>query len=145
MLNLRYPAILRPDDGAFAVEIPDLDGCRTWGETVEEALANAREAVSLWLQDAAAGHGAVPPPSPIESRYFVEPALDVRLPLLLRARRMAMGATQKQAATALGVTYQVYQRFESPLKGNMTLKTLTRVLAFLGLDMELVESRRPAA
>ena len=43
----------------------------------------------------------------------------------------------------LGVTYQVYQRLESPLKGNMTIKTLTRVLAFLELDMELVEARHP--
>ncbi len=145
MANFRYPVLVRPDDGAFAAEVPDLEGCLTWGDSIDEALAHAREAVSLWLVDAAAGHGRVPPPSAIDTPYHVEPALDVWIPLLLRDRRIAIGATQKQVATALGVTYQVYQRFESPLKGNMTLKTLTRVLAFLGMDVELVETKRPAA
>ena len=139
-MNLSYPVLIRPDDGAFAVEVPDLEGCFTWGETVEEALDNAREAVSLWLQEAAGGKGKTPTPSAIDTPYRVEPALDVRVPLLVRERRKALGLTQKQAAGALGVTYQVYQRFESPLKGNLTLKTLNRVLAFLGLEMELVEA-----
>jgi len=145
-MDLRYPVIIRPDDGAFAAEVPDLEGCYTWGETAEKALANAQEAISLWLQDAALGHGRVPEPSEVDTPYRVEPALDVRVPLLVRDRRKALGFTQKQAAEALGVAYQVYQRFESPLKGNVTLKTLTRVLAFLGLDVELVEaSTRRAA
>jgi antitoxin HicB len=140
-MDLRYPVLVRPDDGAFSVVVPDLDGCFTWGETIEEAISNAREAISLWLQEAAAGRGAVPAPSDIDTPYRVEPALDVRVPLLLRERRKALGLTQKQAADALGVTYQVYQRFESPLKGNMTLKTLNRVLTFLGLEVELVEAQ----
>lgn len=141
-MDLRYPVSVRPDDGAFSVEVPDLEGCFTWGETVEEALDNAREAISLWLQEAAAGRQAVPAPSAIETPYRVEPSLDVRIPLLLRERRRALGLTQKKAAAALGVTYQVYQRFESPLKGNLTLKTLTKVLAFLGLEVALVEALR---
>ncbi len=139
-MDLHYPVLIRPDDGAFSVEVPDLDGCFTWGETVAEALANAREAISLWLQEAAAGSGVVPAPSAVDTPYRVEPSLDVRVPLLVRERRKALGLTQKQVASALGVTYQVYQRFESPLTGNLTLKTLTRILAFLGLEVELVEA-----
>jgi predicted RNase H-like HicB family nuclease/DNA-binding XRE family transcriptional regulator len=140
-MDLHYPVLIRTDDGAFAVVVPDLDGCFTWGQTVEEALVNAREAISLWLQEAAAGKIGVPVPSAIDTPYHVEPALDVRVPLLVRERRKALGLTQKQVADAMGVTYQVYQRFESPLKGNVTLKTLTRILSFLDLEMELVDAR----
>ncbi len=142
-MDLHYPVIIRkePDGSAYNVEVPDLDGCFTFGETLEEALANAEEAISLWLQDAAGGRGTVPVPSAnVDTPYRVEPSLDVRVPLLVRARRQSLGITQKQAAEALGVAYQVFQRFESPLKGNLTLKTLSRVLAFLGLDIELVET-----
>ena len=139
-MDLHYPVLVRPDDGAFAVEVPDLDGCFTWGETVEEALANAGEAISLWLQEAVAGKTPIPTPSALDTPYHVEQALDVRVPLQVRDRRKALGLTQKQVADALGVTYQVYQRFESPLTGNLTLKTLAKILAFLGLEVELVEA-----
>lgn len=34
-----------PDEGGYWVEVPALPGCVTQGETFEEALANAREAI----------------------------------------------------------------------------------------------------
>lgn len=43
-----YPAIIH-DDGGFWVEFPDLPGCNTEGETLEDALANASEALGLYL------------------------------------------------------------------------------------------------
>jgi predicted RNase H-like HicB family nuclease len=42
----RYTVVLTPeqDGSAYNVTIPALPGCFTWGATVEEALAMAREA-----------------------------------------------------------------------------------------------------
>ena len=41
------------EDGrdAWHASCPALKGCHTWGHTYEEALANAREAIDLCVQD----------------------------------------------------------------------------------------------
>jgi predicted RNase H-like HicB family nuclease len=41
------------EDGrpAWHASCPALKGCHTWGHTYEEALANVREAVELYVQD----------------------------------------------------------------------------------------------
>jgi len=41
------------EDGrpAWHASCPALRGCHTWGHTYEEALANVREAVELYVQD----------------------------------------------------------------------------------------------
>ena len=47
----RYTVLLYPEaDGGFSVTVPALPGCFTQGDTVDEALANAREATELWLE-----------------------------------------------------------------------------------------------
>jgi antitoxin HicB len=38
-----------PDEGGYWVKVPALPGCVTQGETVEEALANAREAIEAYV------------------------------------------------------------------------------------------------
>lgn len=44
---LRYSVLVEAEDdgSAYNVLVPALPGCFTWGATVEEALANAREAI----------------------------------------------------------------------------------------------------
>jgi predicted RNase H-like HicB family nuclease len=48
----RYTVILEydPEARAYSVVVPALPGCTSQGDTVEEALANAREAVSGHIQ-----------------------------------------------------------------------------------------------
>lgn len=38
-----------PDDDAFHVDVPELPGCMAHGDTPAEAVANAQDAISLWL------------------------------------------------------------------------------------------------
>lgn len=41
---------LTPDDGGgFLIEFPDLPGCISDGETVEEAIDNGADALKSWL------------------------------------------------------------------------------------------------
>jgi len=40
----------RGDDGYIVVECPSLPGCVSQGRTEEEALANIKEAIELWLE-----------------------------------------------------------------------------------------------
>lgn len=37
--------------GGFSVWVPDLPGCASQGETLEEALGNIKEAIELYLED----------------------------------------------------------------------------------------------
>jgi len=49
-MTFKLTAILEQDkDGVFAY-CPELKGCHTQGETVEEALVNLREAAELYLE-----------------------------------------------------------------------------------------------
>jgi len=48
---MKFNIILEPDeDGGFAVTVPALDGCFTQGDTEEEAIENAKEAILCYLE-----------------------------------------------------------------------------------------------
>ena len=40
------------EDDSFIAEVPELSGCFAHGASYEEALNNAKEAISLWLETA---------------------------------------------------------------------------------------------
>jgi predicted RNase H-like HicB family nuclease len=45
----RYTILVRPEDGAYVVDVPVLPGCHSIGDTLAEAIANAQEAMALYL------------------------------------------------------------------------------------------------
>jgi predicted RNase H-like HicB family nuclease len=45
-----YRVVMIESDEGFAVSCPALPGCHSQGNTREEALANIREAIQLWLE-----------------------------------------------------------------------------------------------
>ena len=56
--------VLEPsDEGGYTAYVPTLPGCISEGDTVEEAMANLREAIELYLEpvedDLASTEGAV--------------------------------------------------------------------------------------
>jgi predicted RNase H-like HicB family nuclease len=38
-------AIFKEKGSVYGVNVPDIPGCHSWGETIDEALANAKEAI----------------------------------------------------------------------------------------------------
>lgn len=44
---MRYPVVVMPDpeDGGFIAECPAIPGCVSEGETIEDAMANIRDAI----------------------------------------------------------------------------------------------------
>lgn len=51
MRNLQYRILLRREpEGGYTVTVPALPGCVTYGETVDEAIAMAREAVEVYVE-----------------------------------------------------------------------------------------------
>ena len=67
MPKLDYAVIIEPlaaeDGGGFVVTVPDLPGCMSDGETPEEALANVRDAIAAWIEEARALGRSIPRPS----------------------------------------------------------------------------------
>jgi len=65
--KLESPVLIEPlsaeDGGGFLATVPDLPGCMSDGETPEEALANVRDAVASWIDEARALGRSVPSPS----------------------------------------------------------------------------------
>ena len=51
-MSYRMEIIEDKEEGGFTVSYPDLPGCITCGETVERAVANARDAKKAWLETA---------------------------------------------------------------------------------------------
>jgi predicted RNase H-like HicB family nuclease len=49
-------------DGAFIAEVPELPGCMAHGNTQEAALANANDAIQLWIDTAQEFGDPVPEP-----------------------------------------------------------------------------------
>ena len=44
-MKLIYPAIFHKEDNSVWVEFPDLEGCQSFGDTIQEAYENAQEAL----------------------------------------------------------------------------------------------------
>lgn len=62
MPRKKFTVFLLPDEDAYQVVFPHYPNCITAGETVEEALRNAKEAIELVLEwEAEQGADPVPP------------------------------------------------------------------------------------
>ncbi len=58
----RYTILLQPEReaGGYSVIVPALPGCFTQGDTMEEAIANAEDAIQLYLEDLKAEGESIP-------------------------------------------------------------------------------------
>jgi predicted RNase H-like HicB family nuclease len=51
---MKIKAVIHPaEEGGFWAEVPALKGCYSEGDTLDEAIANIREAAEGWLEVAA--------------------------------------------------------------------------------------------
>lgn len=52
MAKKHYPIVIEQDrDGVFIVDCPVFEGCRSYGKTIDEALANISEAIQACVED----------------------------------------------------------------------------------------------
>ena len=66
---MRYPIAIEPGDEitAFGVVVPDLPGCFSAGESLDEAVSGAEEAAAAWIDAALDAGEAIPAVSSLES------------------------------------------------------------------------------
>lgn len=103
--KIDYPFAVRPlsaeDGGGYLVEFPDLPGCMSDGETVEEAIRNGEEAVRDWI--AAMKEAGRPIPAPSHSdRYSGK--WQMRVPKSLHRRLAGRARDEGVSLNTLAVT-----------------------------------------
>ena len=119
----RYLAIIDEADGVYGVTFPDAPGCTAMGETEEEAIDNATEALGEWVADELADGRDVP-----RARSYVEllkagefglgkGGVIAHVPLLIETGRLARAnisldsgllADIDEAASRRGVTRSAF-------------------------------------
>ena len=65
-MKLVYPACFYKEETGYSVVIPDLLGCCTQGETLEEAIQMAEDAALGWLLTALEENETIPEPTQIK-------------------------------------------------------------------------------
>jgi antitoxin HicB len=55
--------------GGFVATVPELKGCIADGDSREEALRNAYDAIECWLEDARQQGLAIPEPAPVGKQF----------------------------------------------------------------------------
>ena len=61
MKTLTYRVLLHKEpEGGYTVTVPVLQGCVTYGETLEEALEMAKDAIALYLESLSVHNDPIP-------------------------------------------------------------------------------------
>ena len=75
---MRYPVAIElgTDATAWGVIVPDLPGCFSAGDTLEEAMVQAEDAITGWIETALDDGQAIPAPSPVEALRTAHPEFE---------------------------------------------------------------------
>jgi predicted RNase H-like HicB family nuclease len=65
---MRFPVAIEIGSAtqAYGIVAPDLPGCFSAGDTLDEAMLNAEEAAAAWIDAALDADEAIPAPSPLD-------------------------------------------------------------------------------
>jgi antitoxin HicB len=134
---MHYFAKILKKEGAFIVSFPDLKNVNTYGETLNEAIKNAGEALNGSLESDFERGFSLPEPSEYNSKGFYKISVLPHLEIAYMLRKLRIGKTQGEIAHSLGISYQAYQKLENPRKCNPTIKTLEKIGNVLGRKLEV--------
>ena len=112
-MKILYPAIVKKDKSArFLVKFPDLKEAITEGETLEEALSNAVEVLTLTLEGRIDENMKIPHPSRKKDAYLIAPSARVQAALLMRLSKGKHSTAQ--IARLLETSWPAIARLEDP-------------------------------
>lgn len=67
MAKYVYPAVFSPEEkGQYSVFFPDLDGCYTCGDNLQDAIMMAADVLAFYLYDEEKNGNTIPEPTPIK-------------------------------------------------------------------------------
>ncbi|OJW55255.1 MAG: hypothetical protein BGO67_11515 [Alphaproteobacteria bacterium 41-28] len=129
-MKICYPCkIVKDQDDKYFISFPNFPEALTEGETVEEALFNASEALTLTLEGRAEEGIDIPFPPQTESEHMIYPSSRVQAALLVRFSRK--GRKIADLARSLGTSWPAASHMED-LHHWTTLRQLDKMAAILG-------------
>ena len=136
---MQFPVILTPDedDGGFVVTFPDIPEAITQGETKEEALKMAQEALETALEFYFEDKRAVPAPSKARSgQDVIQLPASLSAKILLLNEMLAQNVRPAELARRLSTTPQVINRLTN-LQHTTRIDGIDAALRALGKRLEI--------
>jgi len=135
---LRYPANFKvAEEGGFVVTFPDIPEAITQGESVEDALVHASDALASALDFYIEDGNPVPTPSkPKRGQYMVELPASYTAKILLLQEMAAQKVRPAELARRLKVTPQEVTRLIDP-RHKTRIDGIAGALKALGKTLEI--------
>lgn len=136
-MKVAYPArITKEDDGVYFVSFLDIDEALTQGMTLDEALFNAAEVLTLVIEHRLEQEQEIPEPSELTGNdiHWIAPEVYVQAALLIRKARA--GRSLADLARILESSWPSVKRLEDP-RSRPTLKMINKAAAALGKRLVL--------
>lgn len=130
-----YPITIQLDDGTYMITFPDIPEAATCGDTLDEALEMAADALVTAFEFYFEEQRTIPMPSKSNGEQIAVP-LGVWLKVLLLNEMLKSGETQAGLAKKAGITRQEMQRVKS-LRHNTKADTVERLMAALGKRLQV--------
>jgi len=142
-MNVLYPAEITFDksDNRYLVKFIDIPEAITEGESEEEALFNASEALTLAIEGRMEEGIEVPQPSKCrEQQKIISPSVRAQASLLIRWAKSSGDHTTSEIARSLNTSWPAVSRLEDP-KHWPSLRQLEKIAHVLG--QQLIISMEP--
>ncbi|MDR2075547.1 MAG: type II toxin-antitoxin system HicB family antitoxin [Desulfovibrio sp.] len=138
---MKFPVTLTPDEGGYVVTFPDIPEAVTQGETEEEALRMAREALETALEFYFDDKRAVPTPSaPEHGQRVVELPPSLSAKILLLNEMALQDVRPAELARLMKTSPQEVNRLTN-LRHTTRIDGIDAALRALGRRMEIHLSR----
>jgi len=143
---MEYVGLVYSDEKYIGVTFPQAPGCSTFGETYEEMLAMAQEALEGWLESWLVTGDVPPEPKPVSVRrgqraIVVQVPAELAAAIAIRRARNAAGLTQARLAKLAGMTQPNIARMESG-RANPSIANVAKVFHAMGSVMEISSRKR---
>ena len=134
---MRYPVNIKPDGRYFMVTFPDVPEAITQGETRDEALCRAADALESALDFYFEDSRAVPPPSRVKrGQSFVELPVSLSAKVLLLNEMVLQKVRPSELARRLGTTPQEVNRLTN-LRHTSRIDGIAQAMKQLGKTLEV--------
>lgn len=136
---IKYKAKITKDTAGYFAQFPDLPGCFSNGDDLNQAKDNAVQALNLYLEEANDPKWPLPKSKNYTDNdyYWIKPSPEIGIPLMIREARKAKKISQKKAADMLNMKLQTYQKLEYIRKSNPTALTLLKIAEVFKIKFEL--------
>ncbi len=134
---MEYIAKINHEEDGFTVEFPDIPGCNTCGDSLEEALTMAKDALDLILEVKLEDKDPLPQSTLTEDQKngFYAIQVNGRLALAYTIFEARRGKSAASICKKMGIAPQQY-KLEDP-KAGITFATLEKFAKAIGKKLEI--------